>query len=712
MALARTSIIKNLLTLFYICLICLADIRFDAIHAKQSAVAAGYNPIVVENPDAYKRLILRVAEKSSLPTTIIDDNDQPYQVKIRRQTPLVNAGYACRVLSISQTIRSFISYHKIMSYQTKNTAQPRKKQIRIVFLGCGVDVIGLWSRSLLSSEDNIDLQIVEIDTAEICSIKRKKILSDPGIISNITEHFHAAIRKTDLRSESECKKRCYYTGKINFPPSIQVSGVNTTHICDYLLIPADLNDTSTMSIIVDIEEENDDDIPTLVVSELVLSYLSPSSTDSLLRWCSENLCKTCDSAFVFLESIGISDSTGSNSGCTISVEEGYRREYCKKFDDKMKRGMHSKRKIQYGNNMSEKDHGKGLYSEQTFFHPIGGSLDDIKSVVHKAGFSGASSATTLGVVASFAVAATSTITAAARKEWICPEIFDEHAALVLHLQSYVLACGLSKHVKKKSDNSEDFSLFRSFLCPWERPNALAFVRAGLPLVDSKKKTTYTEIEINDEGQVRDLFRNSYEKYTDTYTAIRKMIKTVLKNELKETKSTIVMKDKNGVADDNDDSQNSFPSSVISNYYRSFGGIFLVALQYYTDSLSISIHGDDDGNIYQGSVGATNRKVVGCVGIRSCEAKNSERGTTFEVFRLAVRTDHRGQGIAKDLLRAAERYMLEKQRKYHRMKFVANTLTILNEAAGLYEACGYKVEEEKPLGSKLIMRTYTKESATY
>jgi len=321
------------------------------------------------------------------------------------------------------------------------------------------------------------------------------------------------------------------------------------------------------------------------------------------------------------------------------------------------------------------------------FHPIGSSTEQVSIRIRKAGFSEASSAANLGVVASVAAASSTS-----RTPLNCPEIFDEHAAFFLHLLSYVIVCGLvdiSQHRIHKSEGFKDFSLLRSLLCPWERPNALAFVRAGLPIIDLRKGIAYTEIEIIDEGQVRDMFQSTYDIYKENYPAVRKMVKGVLKNELRETTTT------------------KHNSSAISNYYRSSGGLFLVAVRY-TDSSSLKYDQDDgdDDNIKKKHQNC--RKVVGCVGIRSCEAKDADASRTLEIFRLAVDINHRGQGIARNLLQAVERYALE-QRRNRSLKFVANTLTILNAAACLYESCGYQVEKEKPLGNKLLMRTYVKES---
>ena len=189
----------------------IAKTAFDAIRAKQSAAVAGYNPIVVGNQDVYERL-LRLASKGRLLTS------------------LVNAGYVSRVLSISHMIQSFIAYHKFMA----SSSAQKKQKLRIVLLGCGIDVIGLWAHSLLRKDNKCNLgdddsasllsiTIVEIDTPEICSIKRS-ILTDQGIVSNLVERSCSDgvwasndATGTDTGKKTASAATPYYAGTIDLP---------------------------------------------------------------------------------------------------------------------------------------------------------------------------------------------------------------------------------------------------------------------------------------------------------------------------------------------------------------------------------------------------------------------------------------------------------------------------------------------------------------
>ena len=99
------------------------------------------------------------------------------------------------------------------------------------------------------------------------------------------------------------------------------------------------------------------------------------------------------------------------------------------------------------------------------------------------------------------------------------------------------------------------------------------------------------------------------------------------------------------------------------------------------------------------------EVVGCVGIRHCESKDSSLGHsgTLEIFRMAVDERFRGEGIGRSLLKVAEDFACSRGST----KLIANTLTILDTAIRLYEACGYEIEKDTPLGKSLTLRTYAK-----
>ena len=540
-----------------------AKTAFDALQAKRSAFSVGYKPFVVAEEDIYKDLLDRVTSES----------------KLRRQTPLVNAGYAVRVLAVSGAIKSFVDFH-----QRKNT-----EQIQIVLLGCGMDVIGLWAGLL----DPDRINIVEVDTQEVCLVKKDLLL----------RHEMIEAAETD-------------GGLVNMHGRIigNTSDANTTASGqNYLLTSADLRDIPQLEQ--SLSDKLDKAVPTLAISELVLSYLAPTETDELLRWCATRLCATPGSVMVALEPLGASSLEGNS----VSVIEGYRRTYCRQFGVKLDRGTSNPSK-------------EYLPSS---FHPMGVSAESVSQRLSQAGFEVAHT-DNIGKAAAYA---------ARPKTFEAPEIFDEHAALTAHLQSYIISFGFS---------SQTEVLLRRLMCPWE------FAAEKVePILGSE--ITLTVVEAMDEMSVQTLFLTTYEHVIEEYPAVRKMAKTALKTDL-----AMSLNDK---------------ESAIAARYKALGGSFFVAV------------------IYDMETGA--RRVVGCLGVRPC-GKKSEEPNSLELFRLVVDSTQRRKGIGRKLLNMAEKFATA----VGSPMLIADTLTILEGANYLYKSHGYKNQEENNIGD-LVIRTYVK-----
>lgn len=289
--------------------------------------------MVVQNQERYKELLEQVNTGES---------------KLRRQTPLVNAGYAARVLAISHSIQSFVAYH-----QQRNNNNKSSQILQIVLLGCGADVIGMWAHSLLDPSSNTKLRIVEMDMPEVCSIKR-----DVWIRNHLVDPIHA--------TEESSERLVGHIRKHSSDESDATTGVPP----NYVLCPVDLREISQLDEVV--QEFIDIDAPTLAISELVLAYLPPEKTDELLAWCSSSLCTSPGSSIVALEPLGYDDES-STSSKVISVSEGYRREYCKHFGSKMERGKSANTK-------------GGEKAEPSTFHPIGASCKRVEKRFVQSGF--------------------------------------------------------------------------------------------------------------------------------------------------------------------------------------------------------------------------------------------------------------------------------------------------------------------------------------
>jgi O-methyltransferase involved in polyketide biosynthesis/GNAT superfamily N-acetyltransferase len=558
-----------------------AKTAFDAVQAKRSALAVGYNPLVVAKEDVYKDFLQRLT----------------CDLKVKRQTPLVNAGYAARVIAVSHVINSFVTFHS----WKKKTAQ-----IQIVFLGCGVDVIGLWAGLL----DTTRIRIIEVDTDEVCAVKketlvRQELVHPPSMESVDDDEITTGVFKGTIRKGKE-----------------PTSGASP----NYTLVPVDLREISQLekflysSII-------DTSLPTLVVSELVLSYLSQAETDQLLAWCASRLCVAPESAMVALEPLGASPS---HQGNVISVTEGYRLAYCQQFGAKMEKGTSN-------NFVGDKDNRKAA------FYPMGVTCASVTQLLQHAGFA-SSHASNLGTATANALRPISFV-------FQTPEIFDEHAALSLHLQSYTVACGFS---------SQSEYLLQRLVCPGSFPSE------PQPVVvqESSTETTIivTVIESMDEEPVRKLFLETYEPFFEEYPPVRKMAKAALKSDLDSARN-------NGKDD---------CASSIAAHYKTLGGCFVVAIQY--------------------NQGGT-RQVVGCVGIRL----QDNDVNTMEIFRLLVNANQRGKGIGKRLMKTVEDFAVSQKCT----KLVATTITILAEANKLYESLSFEKEREWPLGN-LVLRSFFKD----
>ena len=596
--------------------------------------------------------------------------------KVKRQIPLINAGYAIRVLSISHVIYNFVLFHR-----HKHTTP----KIQIVLLGCGLDVIGLWSYSVGKKLGIENLHVIEVDTYEVCTIKQD-ILTKQKLVVVVPQ---PTTTRSSSSSSADDEEQGIFHGNIvdidnnNVPPGSVDASVDSSK--NYTLVSGDLcnipklND-SLLSVV-------DPNIPTLVISELVLTYLPPFETQELLQWCASALCATSDSVLVALEPLGSSrgnvDYDDDDDDSDDVVVEGYKYDYCQKFDAKLQRGRAtpSKKKFALSSSPSSNDESTTTSTAEhknTSFYPLGNSNTSVEQLFVNAGFDVAHG-TCLGNVAIHAMETVQRIRGGGDTRipltLESPEIFDEHAALTLHLKSYNLTCAFS--------NGTD-CLLRRFLCNYYFCGASYVTGYSEPpphiIMEGGNDTTTISLAViqkEDQIQVRTLFTKAYEHLFEEYPAVRKMSKTALKTDLAINNSDI-----------EEEGSGSDDGCSIATRYKEYGGIFVVAIRYNQSSLS-----------------ERRRQVLGCVGVRrgyTKDQKNDSTSTPLEIFRLVVDGDHRGQGIGSELLRYVERFAMMKGC----MSLVATTPAILISANTLYNKCGFEVSEEVAMGS-LLMRTFVK-----
>jgi O-methyltransferase involved in polyketide biosynthesis/GNAT superfamily N-acetyltransferase len=530
----------------------------DALVAKRSVLSAGYQPIT-QNGARYQDLL-----------SLVCSDDQ------KRQSPLVNAGYAVRLAVVTSTVHSFIQHH---------ANQP----IQLVILGCGLDVLGLWAHSI----DPSNVTVYELDTPQISNTKKDLLLKNKLVV--------------DLGSDGTLLK-----GRIADP----ADGDAASSDPNYHLFSCDLRKIETVEQCL---QTLDRSKPTLVLSELVLTYLGRLAMDNLLQWCAENVCSAPGSCLASFETLG------PKAPIRHSVLEGYKQQYCQQFVDKLSRGL-------------------AKFDPDDLFHPPGYDVTSVETRYRKAGFN-----TSLAALAGHAM----------RQTLHCQEPFDEHAALDLHLRSYVLVLGFPRCV--------DLGLVR-LLCPWSSVVKHEFKPTTVQAVDG---TDYTIriIQAKDQENVRHLYRQTYEGLFEEYPSVRKMVKTGLKTDL---------------SCNTDDAERDY--STIGSRFGMTGGVFLVAV-------------DND-----------KEALLGCVGLRLCQRHERRlRGDheyTFEIHRLAVDPENRGKGVGKMLMEALDTFVAHELGDGDSYGLVATTPALLSAANSLYLSCGFQVEKEEAFG-KMIINTFSR-----
>ena len=165
-----------------------AKTALDALNSKLSAVNCGFTPIKKEqNGDLYIKFLNEM--NKGLHECDYDDNDSNSKpIPIRRQSPLVNAGYSCRVAALSQMIYEFIHSHT-------------KSKINVVIMGSGFDVLGLWAGTF----DNV--MVYEVDCYENNDMKFKA-LTNMGLIRPV----NIAKCEMKLKNENGINGDCLHQG--------------------------------------------------------------------------------------------------------------------------------------------------------------------------------------------------------------------------------------------------------------------------------------------------------------------------------------------------------------------------------------------------------------------------------------------------------------------------------------------------------------------
>lgn len=380
----------------------------------------------------------------------------------------------------------------------------------------------------------------------------------------------------------------------------------------YTLLAADLrNKDSWGEELINLlsDEDSNTSSACLVLSELVMSYLDTQSCDSILEFFST----LPNSSFVAFEPLG-----SKNDGRDNSVLDEYKRAYIHHFQNKLNKGSTSNS------------------SSGTLF-PLGNCAEEVASrlkqyfpraYVTSAGRAAASHGISLCI----------------------PEPFDEHIALTLHLQSYVLACAFSSRTE---------TLLQRMMSPW----SVGYAPKEIP----GRKVWIAPLELEDEAAIRTLFSGSYQELFKAFPSINKMVQTALKKDMAMT-------------------TDGSSTSQMRKWFCDRGGDFFVAVQ------------------------VNSRKVLGGIAVRKCSVKAKptenivDRREVFELHRLVVHPDWYQRGIGRALLEAVQRQITIGRGD---ALLTATTFARLEGANHFYSSCGFGLHEQFQLGD-LPMHSYRKE----
>jgi GNAT superfamily N-acetyltransferase len=449
------------------------------------------------------------------------------------------------------------------------------------------------------------------------------------------------------------------------------------------LVGADLQDAATMNDI--LSHIVHPHIPTLVLCELVLAYLQPDACENLLSLVHEKLVRTPGSCLMLYEPLGPVER--ETKGSVESVLDSYQRAYSNMFNDKLKRGQ------AVGN--------AGDDCANTLFHPLAATCQDSRQRLKRLGFTHVHADTAGRVVSHLGI------------DWTAHDLFDEHAALALYLQSYSFVCAFAEGPvvqESQADSGKalptsdacDMQLLREYLCAeWTRKDGLLLTpRHRRMCTKSNENAWVTTIAKRDEAQVHRLFSESYKGLSESYGSIRKMVKSALRTDL-------------GVADADLSEKGRLQSmddvSCIARRYWDMGGDFIVAVQ---------LRGNNRESVESRDASCNPcRRVMGAIGIRrwtnkECSSRSisGARHIVFEIQRFFVDKECRGHGVGTMLFdtlveRLRNRYQPSRL-KWPRpeVRIVATTSTILAQANDFYLSKQFEVESSVDTG-ELTLRTY-------
>jgi len=704
----------------------------DSQHAKLSAIDGGWldggggggnpsknngNITSYHRPvihDIYCKLLRRIGDNVS------DEEGQPQRRRRRRQTPLVNAGYAARMAVMTSYLEHWmerIIATDVMNHRhcqnerrmnadlsTRNETNIKDSCINVVVLGCGMDALGICSKHYLHdlrasekqlSDDNDRVnndsdgptlprcKVYEFDAWDNCLLKRNAMVQS-GLLTESFSFGSVQQRNTSdnmstnatVRGGDDLASRLsFFTiSKGQLAIGNDEGDYDQSDDDDYFLMALDFRETITSTgdderskgrrkSILSLAMKSvglDPSHPTIILSELVLAYLGNDGANATLHSIAADIiCGNPNSMFVCLEPVFPGALTNKGGRCVGGCGDLNKLSVEESYAREYSQQFLGT--LQRGDSRYASKSKSRIDSSSSWMHPLGSNFHSIKQRLRNCGFSPPNVIchSTLGEAAA-------QVAHLRRKSNNAPsflrakEPFDEHAALALNLNCYGVVCVFSSIPSTSlADISEDRACD---ILPWFQNYD------DTPTVEVNPITTSL-----DDEHVRYLYGRIYVHLYDRYPAIRKMVKSAMKTDLCEEESD---------------------SSAIRHRYLSKGGNFWIAV--------------DTGKSL----------IVGCIGIglRIAKGKNeilsSPSVVEYEIHRLAVDDQYRGMGIGKKLLSIAEEYTRQQESEAClgggpvTVKLWAVTPDCSTTANKLYESVGYGLEETFQAGT-LCMNVYCK-----
>lgn len=656
----------------------------DALQAKTSCIMSPYEHTLPQgpHPNVYKELMLQMNGAS-----------------LKRQSPLVHAGYAVRMAALSSVLSQFL--------QTTFSEKDSDAVLNVLILGAGLDPLGLWALNLVP---HAKVQVYELDGPENVDLKADKLFTFKDISLTFHKDRHAYSAK-------------YIPHKPNTAPTAEK---DTDCHCNYHLMAADLRNVTDVASAIG-SSGFQFHHPTIILSELVLAYLGKDHVQNLMRYINDSFCRRNPSTlFVSYEPV---HPTGSSS-----VVTGYAKDYFDQFTSKLNRGKH----MNQDHDSTTGSESKPLSKSSSPLEPIGTSSEDVRRMLRRQGFDGYVDCSPVARISSYLNVCSMDCTQL--------EPFDEHAALLLHLQCYSLICATSSHMKAKD-------LIR--ICPWvdvfhsgkgrgfytsyflhildddnenmnqtkSSPNRIS---QSTPIHPRSPRYILSAIQSKHQKQFQSLFQKTYEPLFNEFPSVKKLVQSALKNDLSIRTRANENRNENGLLD-HTNAEYSHTDCCIWNHYASHDGAFFVVLDpKKEDDKDHEDHIDCD--FHRASLDMT--KVIGGIGLKKCTNQQAPMHVKdqdgnpclctshYEIFRLTVDSKYQGQGIGKELIHAAESYIhsrewkvvVDKKDKDHNatlpILLVVTTPEILSAANHFYTSMGFDLHSETMMGTMKI-RTFTK-----